>query len=257
MGSFGSPILIYTESYTMKTEKDTKPKLKKRKKKDYWGPIEEAAVVEYLSYPAGHPKAEQVFANSIYEPLKKLVESIMFTYHLAIKELPIDEQVYDCMSFVTQKMPKFDHTKGHKSYSYFGTIAKNDLIVKKNKHYKKKIITVELESTEGFELAQGLHIDHEFENDLNSHEFLFTLVARDIKKVLASDINLHPNIYKVGEAVITLLDNYQYINLQNKRQFYFIVKEFTGLQAKEITAAMVKIKKIFLETYKEEHYERR
>ncbi len=252
MGIERSPILISIGKY-MK-DNNRKPKLQKRKKKDYWGPLEEAAVVEYLAEPAGHPKAEKIFADVIYEPLKKLVESIMFTYHLAIKELPIDEQVYDCMSFVTQKMPKFDHTKGHKSYSYFGTIAKNYMILKKNRHYKKTINSVDIENVNMADVVHSLSIEHEFENDINSHEFLFTLVSADIKEVLKTDIDLHPNIYKVGDAVVTLLDNYQYINLQNKRQFYFIVKELTGLQAKQITAAMLKIKKIFHNTYKGGNY---
>jgi len=230
-------------------------KLKKRKKKEYWGKIEEEAVVKYLSIKDHNQlKSEIIFENNIYEPLKKLVESIMFTYHLAIKELPIDEQIYDCMSFVTQKMPKFDHTKGYKSYSYFGTIAKNYMILKKNRHYKKTINNIDIENVNMSDIVNAMSIEHEFENDINSKEFLLSLVSEDIKEVLRSDIELHPNIYKVGEAVVTLIDNYQYINLQNKRQFYFIVKELTGLQAKQITTAMIKIKKIFHETYKGGNY---
>jgi hypothetical protein len=57
-------------------------------------------------------------------------------------------------------------------------------------------------------------------------------------------------VYLLGEAVVYLLRNYQYINVFNKRQFYFVAKEFTGLSAKEITKAMVKIKEVFRENYK-------
>ena len=225
--------------------------IKKRKKKEYWGKEEEEAVLKYLSYPVGHPKCDKVFLDKIYEPLKKLVENIMFTYHLAIPELPIDEQIYDCMSFVTWKMRKFDPEKGCKSFSYFGTIAKNDMIVKKNKFYKHKIKSVDISKVEGLEYDQDIYEDHEFEKDLNSYEFLLKVVSADIKEVLDKNITLDPNIYKVGEAVVYLLNNYQYMNIQNKRQFYFIIKEFTGLKTKEITASMVKIKEIFHKTYKE------
>ncbi len=227
--------------------------LRKRKKKEYWGPIEEKAVIEYLKYPAGHPQADRIFTETLYEPLKKLVENIMFTYNLAIPEIPPEEQIYDCMSVVTQKMRKFNPERGCKSFSYFGTIAKNDLIAKSNKHYKQKIQSIDIENIVGFEMEQELCIDHEFEKDLGSNEFLLKLVASDIKEILNSNISLEPNIYKIGEAVVYLLNNYQYMNIQNKRQFYFIMKEFTGLKTKEITAAMNKINQIFKNTCKENH----
>jgi hypothetical protein len=34
----------------------------------------------------------------------------------------------DTMSFLITKISKFDHTKNHKAYSYFGTICKNYLM---------------------------------------------------------------------------------------------------------------------------------
>ena len=254
-GRLRSPLHCFGGNESVITMSDNKPKLRKRKKKEYWGPIEEQAVVDYLSYPAGHPKANAIFTEKIYDPLKKLVENIMFTYNLFIHELPVDEQIYECVSFVTQKMPKFDPEKGCKSYSYYGTIAKNNLIAKKNKHYKNKISTVDIENVVGFEMENNIFIDHEFETNLTSNEYLVGYVSNEIKELLHKDIHLDPNIYKVGEAVVYLLDNYQNMSLQNKKQFYFIIKEFTGLKTKEITSAMQKLKEVFAKSYKEVKYE--
>lgn len=225
--------------------------LRKKRKREYWGPEEEKAVIDYLNYPPGHPMADTIFREKLYEPLQTLVENIMFTYNLSIADLPIDEQIFDCMSVVTQKMRKFKPEMGCKSFSYFGTIAKNDLIAKSNKHRKNKIQSVDIENVVGFEMDQNLYIDHEFEIDLESNEFLLKLVANDIKQIMDSNISLEPNIYKIGEAVVYLLNNYQYMSIQNKRQFYFIMKEFTGLKTKEITSAMNKINQIFKKTCKE------
>ena len=230
---------------------DTKSTKRKRKKKEYWGKEEEEAVAIYLKLDPASPESERIFEEKLYEPLKKLVENIMFTYHLSIPEYPIDEQIYDCMSFVVSKMRKYDLDRGPKSFSYYGTIAKNYMILKKNKHYNKKIKKVGIDSVVGLEFIQDLFEDHEADREFKSYEFLFQVVSDEIENLIKKDIKLDANVYKLGEAIVYLLRNYQFINIHNKRQFYFIAREFTGLQAKEITKALQKLKEVYKETYKE------
>lgn len=224
--------------------------LKKIKKKEYWGPRQEEVVREYLRLPVNDPTADALFEAELYAPLKKLVENIMFTYRLNISELPIHEQIYDTMGFVVSKFRKFDPERGHKSFSYFGTIAKNYLIMKKNSHNTKMVRSVDIETIFGFEFEHKMYTDHEFETEITSYAYLFNMVADNLEEILSTDLTLDRNVYLLGEAVVYLLRNYQYINVFNKRQFYFVAKEFTGLSAKEITKSMVKIKEVFRENYK-------
>ena len=202
--------------------------LKKKKKKEYWGKDQEDAVEKYLSLEEGSREGDYIFEKYLYDPLKKLIENIMFTYHLSIPEIPVEDQVFDTMSFVVSKMRKFDTKRGPKSFSYYGTITKNYLIMKKNKHYKEKINILDVESIIGFESDHGLSIENLFESDIESHEYMFTIIANELDKILKTNIKLDKNVYKVGEIVVYLLRNYQYINIHNKRQFYFIAREFTG-----------------------------
>ena len=227
-----------------------KTTLKKHKKKGYWVKEQEEAVILYLSLPPGSPKADKVFAEQIYGPLKTLVENIMFTYKLNIPEVDVEEQVFDTMGFVVSKFNKFDHTRGHKSFSYYGTIAKNYMIAQRNKAYKTKIKRVDIENILGFEFDQDLYVDHEFESEFKSHTFLFKVLADELEQMVSTEINLDNNVIKLSEAIIYLLRNYQYVNVHNKRQFYFIAREFTGLSAKEITKALGKIKDVFSKTHK-------
>jgi hypothetical protein len=223
---------------------------KKKKKKEYWTKEQEDAVVLYLSLDPASPEAEKVFNDHIYEPLKKLVENIMFTYKLNIQELEIEEQVFDTMSFVVSKFTKFDPTMGHKSFSYYGTVAKNYMIAQRNKSYNTKIKRVDIDDVVGFELEQLLFVDHESESDLKSHTFLFSMVANDLDEMIKSDLTLDSNVYKLTEAIIYLLRNYQYVNVHNKRQFYSLAREFTRMSAKDITKSLVKIKETFAKTHK-------
>jgi len=231
----------------MTTEK-TKPQ--KRKKKEYWSKEQEEAVALYLSLRPDSHQADKLFSDKIYGPLKKLVENIMFTYKLTIPDVDVEEQVYDTISFVVSKFNKFDPEKGHKSFSYYGTVAKNYMIAQRNKSYKMKIKRVDIEHVIGFEFEQGLFEDHEFEREFKSHIFLFKVIADELEDMINTNLSLSPNVYKLADAIIYLLRNYQYVNVHNKRQFYFLTREITGLSAKEITKSLVKIKEVFSKTYK-------
>jgi len=223
--------------------------IKKKKKKDYWGLEEEEAVKKFLLLPPNSPESDRLFENMIYEPLKKLVENIMFTYKIYIPGLTPEEQIMDTISFIAWKMRKFDPSKQTKSFSYYGTIAKNYMMAQSIKQNKMFDNTIDIENVIGFEFEQDLYENHEFEKEIGSYSFLFEIVANDLEKLMETDLKLEANTYKLCEAVIYLLKNYQSINVLNKRQFYFIAREFTGLSAKEITKAMKTIKETFRNSY--------
>jgi hypothetical protein len=223
---------------------------KKHKKREYWGKIEEEAVARYLRLPESSPEADRIFNEFIYDPMVMLVENIMFTYHLVVPDVAVKDQILDTVSFVVLKMRKYDVDRGPKSFSYYGTIAKNYMILKKNTHHKKRSEYLPIENMDGFEVVNNLCEEHGYEKEINSDEFLINITADKISTMLETERGLDANTYKLGEAVVTLLGNYQYINVNNKRQFYFLAKEFTGLQTKEITKSLQKLKAIFAETRK-------
>jgi hypothetical protein len=124
------------------------------------------------------------------------------------------------------------------------------MIAQRNKSYNTKIKRVDIDDVVGFELEQLLFVDHESESDLKSHTFLFSMVANDLDEMIKSDLTLDSNVYKLTEAIIYLLRNYQYVNVHNKRQFYSLAREFTRMSAKDITKSLVKIKETFAKTHK-------
>lgn len=228
--------------------------MKKRKKnKIYWGEVQEKAIKDYFKMDPESIEAERLFEGVIYGPLKKLVENILFTYRLSVNNISIEEQVHDTIGFIIMKLRKFDVNSGHRSFSYYGTIAKNYLIMKKNKEHNSLVQNVDIEDVIGFEFEQNLYEDPKSDKDLKSYEFLFHNIACDINDLMNDDLTLPPNVYKVAEATTFLLQNYQKINIQNKRQFYFIVREFTGLNAKEITKALIVLKDQYQKTKKSLH----
>ena len=101
---------------------------RKRTQKVYFGEDQEKAVVRYLESESEIEK-NKIFNEYLKEPLIIMVESIIRRYKLYRKDLDFSDIHTDTMSFLITKINKFDHTKNHKAYSYFGTICKNYLIV--------------------------------------------------------------------------------------------------------------------------------
>jgi hypothetical protein len=217
-----------------------------KKGKMYWGVEEEKAVVNYLMMrQSGSSEIDLYFQKNLYKPIKKLVENIMFTYRLGIPGENITEQIHDCIGFVVYKMDRFTLGRTTKAFSYYGTVAKNYLIAKKNKNNKKIKEYVDIDEIIGFEHENNICVENGFESDMKSLSFLVSTTANDIEYILENDLTIDKNTYRLGEAIVTLLKNYQDINIQHKRQFYFIAREITGLSAKEITRSLQRFKEIF------------
>ena len=219
--------------------------LKKKRKKEYWSIEQEDAVREFLTYEPGSLVADKLFSTMIYPSLRQLVENIAFTYHLTTPETPVREQIDDCIGHVIVKFRKFNPEHGSKSFSYYGTVAKNYFILAQNKAYKKRIKTTEIDNTEGLEILLDLAVDHEFERGLDSPEFFIMHLADHVEGVLESDISLHTNTWKLGEAIVYILRNYAHIQMGTKNTFYHIVREMTGLTTKEISKALKDVKPLY------------
>ena len=124
------------DSSSTVSENITKPKKRGRKpnpnKKVYFGEEEERAFVEYVN-SSDQSFRDRLFAEKLYFPFTKMIESIIRTYNLFTPDEDFEETFFDTMSFLITKINNFDTTKNKKAYSYCGTICKNYLILKRTK----------------------------------------------------------------------------------------------------------------------------
>lgn len=223
-------------------------KKKKKKKKDYWTIEHEDAIKKYLSLEPNDPQAEALFKKTIYPALRELVENIAFTYHLTRQETSIKEQIDDCIGHIVYKFRKYDPEKGSKAFSYYGTVAKNYFILSVNRSHNIKLKTTEIDNIEGSELNLNLSVDHEYEEAMDSQQFFIMHLADRFTYALENDLNIKTNTWKLGEAIIYILNNYAHINIGTKNTFYHIVREMTGLSTKEISNSLRELKSIYKET---------
>ena len=221
---------------------------RKRTQKIYFGEEQEQAVVRYLESESEIEK-NKIFNEYLREPLIIMVESIIRRYKLYRKDLEFQEIHDDTMSFLLTKINKFDHTKNHKAYSYFGTICKNYLmgaIQKDTKEQNRQISYDDISSS----------IEDSYELSYTIDEYV--LDYRDVINKLITDLedfiekeDLTENEQKLGYALLEIFGNFDRIfqvgdgNKFNKNLILLSLREMTSLNTKEIRMSIKRYKKLY------------
>ena len=227
--------------------------------KRYFGPIEEEAVVLFLS------SDDVNFRNEIYNkwlklPFNKMVESIIRRYKLYRKTESYEDLHADTLSFLMMKSDKFEGARGKKAYSYYGTICKNyimGLLIKDEKNIKQTYsyddVYKSIESRE--DMIYYIDDDNTDLTDFISN------IKDEISKKLMTDLSpdakykktqLTENERRVGNALIDIFDNWGLLfdnlnggNKFNKNTILSAIREATNLKTKDIRSGMRKYKELY------------
>jgi len=210
--------------------------------KRYWFKEQEKAVVDYINSTDPDEK-NKIFSQQLYKPLNKLIENIIFTYKLFRSDVDVKEIQADCMGFLITKIDKFNPKTGAQAFSYLGTIAKHYLMGGKRDAYKHTRSNSDIDESieEVSRKPENTYLmDGEEQIDINITVFesIILKLEEDIKKP-----KMLPNDKKVGEAIVYIFRNHQMLEAYNKNKLYFLLKERTGLQTKDITYCLGRFKK--------------
>ena len=221
---------------------------RKRTQKIYFGEDQEKAVVNYLE-SIDETEKNKIFNEYLREPLIIMVESIIRRYKLYRKDMEFEEIHNDTMSFLITKISKFDHTKNHKAYSYFGTICKNYLMGAIQKDTKEQNRSVSYD-----DISSSI----EERPDLSYTIDAYQLDYRDVIIKLTNELeefveneDLTENEQKLGYALLEIFSNFDKIfqvgdgNKFNKNLILLSLREMTSLSTKEIRISLKRFKKLY------------
>ena len=217
------------------------PKRKRRKSKStknhYFTQVHEDAIVKYAN-TNDLALRTQLYIQYIQPAFDQMVDKIIYTYRFTT--LPnIDYLKDDCKVWLTTILNKYDPNKGSKAFSYFSVVTKNWFIhkVKKNATQSRKEVYME-------DLSKDLECEH-----LSSENtYIYDRENREFWMHLWTEIdswdtgNLKPNERKVLEAVRTVLDNSENIEIFNKKAVYLYLREITGLNTKQVVSNLNKMR---------------
>ena len=221
---------------------------RKRTQKIYFGEDQEKAVVKYLESNSEEEK-NKIFNEFLREPLIIMVESIIRRYKLYRKDYDFEDVHTDTMSFLITKINKFDHTKNHKAYSYFGTICKNYLMGMIQKDTKEKNRNVSYEDISS-DIEQNPELSYVIDDYQIDYRDVIIKLTISLEEFIENE-DLTDNEKKLGYALLEIFNNFDKIfqigdgNKFNKNLILLSIREMTSLSTKEIRISIKKFKKMY------------
>jgi hypothetical protein len=221
---------------------------RKRTQKIYFGEDQEKAVVNYLE-STDETERNKIFNEYLREPLIIMVESIIRRYKLYRKDMEFEEIHTDTMSFLITKISKFDHTKNHKAYSYFGTICKNYLmgaIQKDTKEQNRQVSYDDISS----DIEDRTDLSYVIDEYIIDYRDVIIKLTIDLEEFVENE-DLTDNEQKLGYALLEIFNNFDKIfqvgdgNKFNKNLILLSLREMTSLSTKEIRISLKRFKKLY------------
>jgi len=225
------------------------PKKRGRKRTSnlYFGPDQEKAVVKFLTSESYSER------NKIYN---EYLRAIIRRYKLYRKDYTFEDMHADTLSFLVTKMHNFKPDKNKKAYSYFGTICKHYLLGQLIKDDKK--VRTDLRYDDVYRTVETMDsfiYNNIEDNDKTPLDKFIEEISDSIKLELENreKNKLSENEIKVGDALITVLDNWETIfeqvesgNKYNKNLILSYIREMSDLTTKDIRVSMRRFKKIYV-----------
>tara|TARA_R100001509_G_scaffold164211_1_gene141000 strand:- start:2229 stop:2918 length:690 start_codon:yes stop_codon:yes gene_type:complete len=210
---------------------------KKNSKKYYFTEITEKAIIDYCNTDSLSERSD-LYIQHIQPAFDELVDKIVYTYKFTSLE-NIDYHKDDCKIWLTTILGKFDPSKNKKAFSYFSVVTKNWFTHKAKKQTKRNRREVNYD-----EMIREIEI---VSTD-PSNNLLEEVEERQFWMTLLNEVNtwqklpLKPNEQKVLDAVLTLMENIDKIEIFNKKAIYLYMREITGLNTKQIVSCLNKMR---------------
>lgn len=214
---------------------------KKKKKNLYFTKVHQDAIVEFAQ-TTDLDRREELYRDIIEPVFDELVDKIVYTYKFTT--LPnIDYLKSDCKNWLVTVLNKFDPDKGSKAFSYFTIVVKNWFIQKTKKRSRKMQRETSYEEEIKKYDTSIFVVEPDFDENREKQEFMENFYG-ELDSWLDGRIRrlLGKNDILVIEAIKEIFDNRHELDLLNKKAVYFYLREITGLNTKQITRSIKKIK---------------
>ena len=219
--------------------------------KEYFGPKHEK-YFKLMLENEDQGERTRIYNTHLKSSFTRLIDSIIRTYGLYVKNETYTQIHDDCLSYIMTKLTNFNPDNGTKAYSYFGTIAKRYLINEIKNQYKNttKYACYEQE-------VPNIINRPDMILDTEKEEICFQKLFKGIIDSIETELtknDLTPDERKVGCSLVEIFTNWELIfndetliknNKFNKNQVRFIIKDMTNLDTNEIRNALKRFKTVY------------
>jgi hypothetical protein len=208
------------------------------------------------------PIREKLYMAEIYPAFDKLVENLIFIHGFRGLHDSYDDLKSDCITFLYEAIPKYDRTRGVVPFSYFNVVAKHWLIIRSKQRVVKlkRSISIDDESLARTDrdLIDSHYIVPSQDEKLEAIEFVIKVhsLLDEIKRRVTSENELRciDSIINIFRAVNDVADHPGEDLLLNKRAVFFLMRELSQLNSKQLTTIVSSLKKHYRELRSDEEH---
>ena len=225
-----------------------KKKIRRRRsksgRKPYFGKDVHNSILKYQLSQETEDR-HKIYVNEILPAFNKLAENLIFIHGFAKNKETYLTLKNDCVSFLYETLGKFDATRGTKAFSYFNVVAKNWLIIQAKKKTKDRMRIVSLDDSESLSSSDLASIDAFSIPASQGFRIIKAESMENLQKLMKS-IRLKlksENDLACMDAIITLFNKIDDLDLLNKRAIFLYMREISSLNPKQLSVSMSTIRK--------------
>lgn len=209
----------------------------------YFGDDVDQSIVLFMLETEEKAKHE-IFVNDIKPAFDKLINYHFYRSSVALNK---DEDIkHDCLSFLYEvlRSGKFKIEKYKRGFPYFNMVTKNFFIQRKKNIGKKAAVDKNVDiSSEADSINNEFLMVDDIQEEYETVEFL-NILKDQLPKW--RDQFQKDQEKKFVDALINLFENADSIESGKKKAVFFYLREITGLNSKQISTNLNKVKKKFL-----------
>ncbi len=225
-----------------------------QKRNMYFTKDTQASIEEYQQEP-DRSKREDIYKKDIAPAFEQLAESLIYVYGFNSPYETVASMKIDCVAFLYETIHKWDPARGTKAFSYFNVVAKNWLIIRcrnAKKNYHRHVSMSEMANLSAadkhkiatYQVVPGPDEILEKRNFKNEMMAVIGELENRVKK---------QNEVLCVEAIKTVFNNIDNLDFLNKRAIYVYIREISGLNSKQLSVAMSKIRKHYKQIIHEQN----
>jgi hypothetical protein len=193
---------------------------------------------------------DRLYVEHIMPAFEKLVENLINIHKFTGMHDTYDELKNDCVNFLFETIHKFDAGRGTNAFSYFNVVAKNWLIIRTKQKAQKTKKSVSLDDPSSLTSHETSLIE---EHNVIPPQDFFSDVSSKFEGTVTMLYEIRGKVKTENEltcinAIITIFENIDEIDLLNKSAVLLYMRELSGLSPKQLTTAMQSIKRHYKKT---------
>lgn len=217
-----------------------------KKQNFYFTQETEDAIIKYIQ-TEDPDERNAIYTKHIHPAFYKMAEIMIHRFKFYNFDVSHEDVKHEVVTFLMEKICKFDWNTGFKAFSYFSIVAKNWLIVENNRNYyqyknKDDIAAIDQERNISNEIVRRELADEQ----TDFIDMFVEIMDKYLPMIFTKQRDL-----QIADSIMYLFKTRENIENYNKKAIYILIRERTGVKSQYITNIITRVKQIYSRLYTE------